>query len=565
MIKKIFITIIVFSFYPIFAQDISKSELDSLYNLYTHFKGIVSSDQLQKQISETHNVAKCGLQLVRNLQENFNSLTFEQQNTLSPLLQRPILETSIVSPNGFFRVHYDLSGINALSYNLELLLQALDSAYSFEINYLGFPTPPTDGSEGGDGKYDIYVQNLSGLYGYTQFENKVAESSWTSFMVIDNDYVGYYSTGIDGAKVTVAHEFHHAIQGGSYAPVGSNSPFRGSDVYYYEITSTSMEEFVQDDVNDYYAYMSTYFQHPENAMPNNDGYNLAIWNIFLQKRFGFDILKNQWELIPTTQAIKAIALSLNDIGSTLGNELNKFGIWTYFTNSRNYFPTLYFEEASEYPLLSTTAEMNFNLSTQTYNMSVNPCANYFLKLNLLPTSDIFYTIVTNSDYQKAIDDPDQFLDFSFTMHNDTINGEKMISENYSVTFSRDNQTFWNNAGIMNNSVVYGDSNYNIPNLNGETYAFPMPFKSSNSPYLKIDFSLDKMIDYEVDLNIYSAGLELVYEKRMLLEAVYIKDSRWFFRIGLNNSDLNSLATGVYIYVVKSGDEVWKGKLVVFNE
>ena len=320
--------------------------------------------------------------------------------------QRPILETSIVSPNGFFRVHYDLSGINALSYNLELLLQALDSAYSFEINYLGFPTPPTDGSEGGDGKYDIYVQNLSGLYGYTQFENKVAESSWTSFMVIDNDYVGYYSTGIDGAKVTVAHEFHHAIQGGSYAPVGSNSPFRGSDVYYYEITSTSMEEFVQDNVNDYYAYMSTYFQHPENAMPNNDGYNLAIWNIFLQKRFGFDILKNQWELIPTTQAIKAIALSLNDIGSTLGNELNKFGIWTYFTNSRNYFPTLYFEEASEYPLLSTTAEMNFNLSTQTYNMSVNPCANYFLKLNLLPTSDIFYTIVTNSDYQKAIDDPD---------------------------------------------------------------------------------------------------------------------------------------------------------------
>ena len=72
MIKKIFITIIVFSFCSIFAQDISKSELDSLYNLYTHFKGIASSDQLQKQISENPATSKCGIQLVSNLQENFD-------------------------------------------------------------------------------------------------------------------------------------------------------------------------------------------------------------------------------------------------------------------------------------------------------------------------------------------------------------------------------------------------------------------------------------------------------------------------------------------------------------
>lgn len=565
MIKKIFITIVTLSFYSIYAQNISKSELDSLYNLYTYFKGVRASEQLLKQISENPNVTKCGLQLVRNLQENLNSFTLEQKQTLAPLLQRPILETNIVSPKGYFRVHYDLTGFNALGYSIDLLLLALDSAYSFEINYLGYPAPPNDGSEGGDGKYDIYVQNLSGLYGYTQFENKLSVSSWTSFMVIDNDFVGYYSSGIDGAKVTVAHEFHHGIQGGSYAPVESNSPFRNSDVYYYEITSTSMEEFVQDDVNDYYAYMSSYFQHPENSMPLNDGYNLAIWNIFLQKRFGFDLLKNQWQLIPTTQALKAIALSLNDAGSTLGNELNKFGIWTYFTNSRNFFPTLYFEEASEYPLLNPTASMDFNSLTQTYNMSVNPCANYFLEVTLVPTSDIFYTVVTNSDYQKAIDNPNQFLDFSFSMYKDTVNGEQMISENYSITFSRENQTFWNNAGIMNNSVVYGDSSYVIPNLVGDTYAFPMPFKKLSSPYLKIDFSLDKMIDYEVDLNIYSAGLELVYEKRMLIEAVYNKDSKWYFRLGLNNSELNSLATGIYIYAIKSGDEIWKGKLVIFND
>jgi hypothetical protein len=292
---------------------------------------------------------------------------------------------------------------------------------------------------------------------------------------------------------------------------------------------------------------------------------LAIWNIYLQNRFGFGILKKQWELIPTTQAIKAIALSLNDIGSTLGNELNKFGIWTFYTNSRNYFPTLYFEEASDYPLLIATATTNFNSSAQTYDMSVNPCANYFLKVNIVPTSDIFFAIVTNSDWQKAIDNPNQYLDFSFSVFNDTTSGTNLISDNYSVSFNHDGQTFWNNAGIMNNSVVYGDSNYTIPNIEGDTYAFPTPFLTSYSPYLKFDFSLDKLIDYEVDLNIYSSGLGLVYSKKMFLEAIYVKDSKWYFRIGLNNSEINDFATGVYIYVIKSGDEVWKGKLVIFND
>ena len=142
-------------------------------------------------------------------------------------------------------------------------------------------------------KYDIYIQNIPGFYGYTQPENKIGTSSWSSFMVIDNDFgTGYYTHGIDAARVTIAHEFHHAIQIGNYAPINSNEPFRESDTFFYEITSTAFEEFVFDDVNDYYAYMPSYFQNPEKSMPLNDGYNLAIWNIYLQNNFGFDILED---------------------------------------------------------------------------------------------------------------------------------------------------------------------------------------------------------------------------------------------------------------------------------
>ena len=56
-------------------------------------------------------------------------------------------------------------------------------------------------------------------------------------MMIDNDFTSYFSSGINGARVTVAHEFHHSIQGGNYI-------FRPEDTFFYEITSTAMEEFV---------------------------------------------------------------------------------------------------------------------------------------------------------------------------------------------------------------------------------------------------------------------------------------------------------------------------------
>ncbi len=545
----------------ILSQDLSQNQLDSLYNLFTFIKGVNTSEKLQKQLEQNPAIKKCGMEMVYTLSQNLKSYSSEQQQVLSKILQRPTMQTNTLTPSGFFRVHYDLTGPNALGYNLNLLLTALDSAYNFEINYLGYPAPPSDGSEGGDDKYDIYIQNLAGLYGYTQFETKVTDSRWTSFMVIDNDYVGYYSSGIDGAKVTVAHEFHHGIQGGNYAPAEVNAPFRSADIFYYEITSTAMEEFVQDDINDYYAYMNSYFQNPENSMPNNDGYNLAIWNIYLQKNFGFDVLKRQWDLIPGNNALKAIALSLDEAETNFGNELNKFGIWTYFTNSRNIYPDEYFEEAGNYPLINPAAVVSFSPPSDTYNMTIAPVANYFLKINLPSSDGVFYSIITNSDFQRT---SNQTLPFSFSIYQDTVNGEKAINDFYSVSFDKDGQTFWNNAGILNNIVVYGDSSYAIPDLEGETYAYPMPVKKSSANKIYIAFQSDDAVGEEVDLNIYSAGVELYYSDKKNIQSAYSKDSNKYCEISLDKSEVD-FPSGVYIYVIKSGEDIFKGKLVIFND
>jgi hypothetical protein len=513
---------------------------------------------MQQILDENPGEKKCGLGLVTAVKQNLNSFSLEQQSVLSKLLDRPILPNTAVSPNGFFRVHYTTTGPDAIGYDLNLLLSALDSAYNFEINFLAYPSPPTDGSAGGDEKYDIYVQDLAGLYGYTQPENKVNPTNWTSYLVIDNDFPSgfYYTQGINAARVTVAHEFHHAIQMGNYAPINPSEPFRNSDRFFYEITSTAFEEFVFDDVNDYYAYMPSYFQNPETPMSLNDGYNLAIWNIFLQNNFGFEIIKNQWEQIPTKSALEAIALSIFQEGSTLGNELNKFGIWTYLTNSRD-IPGRYFEEAGSYPLINPTATVSFSPPSDTYDMTIAPVANYFLKVNLPSSDGVFFSIITNSDYQKT---PNQTFPFSFSIFQDTVSGARIISENYSVTFSNDTMNFWNNAGILNDDVAYGGSKHNVVGFNGDTRVFPNPYKSSFIDGVTFEIKTELFSGSEVDVSIFSTGLELYYSSKKKL-ALYENQIK---RIPINKSEID-FPSGVYIYIIKAGDDIYKGKLVIFND
>ena len=331
--------------------------LDSLYQELLNNKAGSNSGFEPAQI-ESSSKNKCGFGLRATVKENFNQFSIEQQGVISEIMARPELATSIVSPSGIFRIHYDEGGNDAPSYSINDLAEDLDSAYNFEVNILGYPAPPSDMNLGGDDKYDIYVRNLGGgLYGQTTPEVAIGEGRSISFMEIDNSFdknEGYNSFGIDGARVTAAHEFHHAIQLGGYI-------YRSEDVYYYELTSTAFEEFVFDDVNDYYAYMPSYFRSTRNELENNNGYNLAVWNIFLQERFkdedpflGHKIVKRSWENIVNNRAIVGLAKAIEaETDYTFAQLFNEFGDWIYFTDDRAK-PNEFFEEAENYPLVRSS-------------------------------------------------------------------------------------------------------------------------------------------------------------------------------------------------------------------
>lgn len=556
MIKKIALSFIIVFYSVSFAQELTQQKLDSLFNLFIYVRS-ENKIESEKPAHFSQQPEKCGLELVNTIALNIDKFLPEQQSILKVLLQRPILQKSIITPKGYFRIHYDETGINAPKYSLTELALALDSAYNFEVNFLGYQPPPVDNVNGGDSKYDIYILDLGGsYYGYTQFEDALGGGKYTSFTVIDNDYQGYYTTGIDGARVTVAHEFHHAIQAGNYI-------YRESDLFYYEITSTAMEEFVFDDINDYYAYMSDYFNNPTRPFILNNGYNLAIWNIFLKDRFGFDILKRQWELLPSARALNAINISLNENNSTLRNELNRFGVWTYFTNYRS-IPGKFFDEAASYPLIRTSTPMVYNPPSKSFSMSTRPTTNYFLKI--IDGRDTLISIISNSDFISGTDSANNFFEFEYILFSDTSIGERKLSGFYSATLNASPLNFWSATEILNNLVVNGDSIFKFTDDEKEIFAFPNPYRYNKKyglgDFIYIQIQNSELGD-EIDFRVFTTSMQLVYNSR---EAVsFLPNGAKGIKYEVKDSDKKHLGSGVYIYTIKKQDKTISGKFVVFNE
>jgi len=542
-----------------FAQDLSGSELDSIYNKFLQLSSpelIAISDRLNELTPEDR---KCGFGLVSQIKYNLDKFTIEQQKILSRLLQRPVKQASIVSPSGIFRIHFNYTGTEVPIYdntlntdeNVMMVALALDSSYNFEVNHLGYPAPPFDNGQGGDDLYDVYITLARNNYGLTDPEDPLGDEKYTSFIEIHYNFASsnFYTHGLAAMRVTVAHELHHAIQVGNYI-------YRSSDGFFYELTSTSMEEFVFDDVNDYYGYIPEYFDNPHRSFSNNSGYNLPHWNIFLQDNFGFEIIKNQWELMPTMRAILAIGNSLLERNSTFARELNRFGIWTYYTGHRTVAG--YFEEAASYPLISPHSIIPFP-QFNSAQVDAQITSNNFIVFNITSNNDSLYAIVTNGDINAAVLLQNPTNIFEYILYANANSGQRNLTDNYSSDFLVSDPNWWSVSEILNGLIVREDSAI-VPITDiAESFIFPNPYRYSGDLSISIEAKLGENLDF----NVYSSGLTLIHSSQEIATPL-INNTIGVSWNGFDNEG-NKLASGVYIYVIKNGDEVVKGKVVIFNE
>lgn len=555
--KTLFLFIFsILSVYNINAQNLSSHQLDSLYNSVinvTDYSSIKNGRIANPSaISNNNNgIDKCGFGLFSEVRTHLSSFKVDQQRVLAKILSRPTLDSSIVSPSGFFRIHYSLSGNNAPSYSVYDFALALDSAYNFEVNYLGFPPPPSDNGAGGDNKYDVYIENLGNLYGYTELESEVSSGSntWITYMVVDNDFKGFYTTGINAARVTAAHEFHHSIQNGNYL-------YRESDIYFYELTSTSMESFVFPSIHDYFDYISDYLNYTSRAFALNNGYDLAIWNIFLRDNYGYDIIKHQWELMPKMRAINAINSSLANYNTSFGVELNKFGEWCYFTGSRA-VSGKYFENAKYYPMVKYISTVPFQSPSKAVNLQVGPVSNTFLCFNNSQNLDTLVAIITNSDLRNGIDSVHSLSAFNYYLYDYNADGSTaLLNTPYYSTFKPEKASGWFHGEIFNNIPVTTSEQIFTP----IDYAYPSPFYYNKSDY--IFFPVEPDNSNYADLVVYSSGMNVVYSANLQINTNSSgqKVIKWNVK-----NDNQKLPTGVYLFITKSGNNKKTGKLVIFHD
>ena len=521
------------------------------------------------------NAIKSGTGIILELMENWDILTEGEKSFFSQFIQqRPTgLDKSIISPSGYFKVHYttrtgninkipsaDLNENDVPDYAEETAL-ALDKSRSLYVDTLGFLPPVSDGGIDGP-EFDIYLKDLATIYGQTFFPPNV-------FIEVDNDFKEeiYNTKGVNALKVTCAHELHHAVQF-SYI-------IRSQDFFFYEATSTLMEDMVFDEINDYYQYLPKLFKSTQTPFNTKDGfheYGLSIWGHFLNKKYDRFIMRKIWDKFKRNiPVLNAIDETLMEKGNTFADDLNEFYIWNFFTGSRA-DEVNYYNDGSDYPeierinYVSVTKDTVISIS----NKYLTP--NYILLEGLIPTS---YEINAKTIDKVSIE----------LWRNKMILFEKLnpsIPVFFKNADSLTNTAEFMNQGIdskalivstsvarTNNSAPYSQGDYNmnvevkIKNIdykvNRIREIYPNPFIYGEHNSLSIAFSLEKTMDVRFLIISSSGRIVKIIERKNMSEGLH--PVTWN---GLNEDNV-PVPSGIYLVQFRTDDSSETKKIAIIRK
>ena len=412
-----------------------KSGLSEAYEneIVERVKSIFEAREIEERIERPI----CATPAFLEIKANWNRFSAKTRATLESYVERPVFsypEYTYDTPQGHFRIHYVKEGDSAVPGEdwVDTCGQVLEHVWETEINALGYNEPPGDGwypdtlDNGGDDRYDVYLVNLSLLYlGYTQGEYFVSPPSATSYIVLDNDYVGYLSihTRVEWLQVTFAHEFFHAIQMGYDATEYDYEDERARP-YWMEMSAVWMEDMVYDDVNDYLGYLDAFFDEPwlsfktfRSSMDIHP-YGSCVWPMFLSERFDTSIIRVIWEKCaevpednvfdpPSPEDKSATDQALEGWGTDFGEVFREFTVWNYFTGERKIQGLLY-EEGDLFPLVGIPSDQRHSHypvpSTHPARLPENLACNYvvFTPLDSVGGLEVSFDGQDDEDWRLSV-------------------------------------------------------------------------------------------------------------------------------------------------------------------
>ncbi len=475
---------------------------------------------------------------------------------------RPVLETSIVSPGGKFRIHFDTSTAsanlpamvdqngnriaNSTQQYVDTVAAIFDSVWNTEIGEFNFPAPPSDNGVDGGNEFDVYIQDLGvNSFGYTDWDTNTAVNPtapnprYPTWIVIDNDFgKGFRTMGVAAIEVTAAHEFFHAIQ------VGGAGVWL-DDFQYYEMTAESMESRVFPAVKDYVFDIRPYFNYIESSplyLSYSDqapGYERAIWGVFLMRRFGTQIMRTWWNDITSMRPWPALEEAITTSNSGIEREFVQFSLWNF--NTGTHADTVkYYPDGKLFPPLHIADSQPVAGGSYTFaGASQSYVSHYFLAT--LNTDSTFFIVsnVNTGDARSAA-------------HN---------TFGFSLTASQSQQ---------GNSIVYlfsvpDAANWKVTSSTsiGELAAsaeepFPNPFDPAKSVLL---FPISEDPSANPHIYIFTSSFSLVSDIQS--PVITFAGKRCISWNGLDSKG-HRIASGIYFYVISNGNSQQKGKFAVLQ-
>lgn len=582
-ILKYHTALFVLTILPFICPPISSSQNNATLNIEPQslIQRVTSWRQNNRiDMKEGETPVKCALHLTFEVLNNYQKLPDDQKASIKKLLQGPGRQT--FKSLGHFTVHFDTVGynvpslltpsskrmlddttyvknhadsINVINAFVDSTLSIFNYVWDIVVNSSGYLPPPF---ETGENTYNVYITELGGgLYGQTvPSPNPINPGQtpprYSSYIEIDNDFIAVYSSsrGLPGLRVTAAHEFHHAIQLGSYG-------YRENDRYFYEITSTWMEDLLYNDVNDYYQYIKYsngqprgHFASPNLSLIYSDGsieYSRAIWGKFIQEKYSQTVMRNAWENMRSNGSVKALDDALLNAGSTLRIAFVEFSRWNYFTASRA-IPGRYYSEAPNYPLIKERLPIEMTGNYRIHTDSTQTFSSIYLNIihNNIPASDVINNINLSSAQNYLIKN----YSFNYQMATSGDDTFRQLSNGVFVKLDVSDLTNWSSGGIITSTqrsvTVY--PNPCIINKNTNiNFTIPAP---QNKSLTKIPATL----------YIYNAGMELVgsFEKD-----INTTDPKINWNLVDKKGDI--VSSGIYLYMIIFDNQEYSGKFAVIKK
>jgi hypothetical protein len=285
---------------------------------------------------------------------------------------------------------------------VQTMSNVFENVFAVENVQLNWREPTGDGTRGGDfNKVDVYIKQLGdqGIFGYSTPDPGQTSNSQAAYLVMDNDFshaeYPRYDSPLPPMQVTAAHEYNHVLQFG-YDVL--------QDAWMFEATAVWMEDKVYDDVNDYVSYLGAWSKLTGlpltrfNSYDLTDKYNVkvygdAVWNRWLEERYGQEVIRTAWEkslqTTPPSFAPDAYDAALLTKGTTFFDAFTRFAADTAEWNSS----AGAFEEGGTWPDLERASQSTIAPDGNGVTGRLDHAA--YALINVKPTGDARIKLVAS--------------------------------------------------------------------------------------------------------------------------------------------------------------------------